>query len=867
MLGVATSVVFFGAYSHAQDYGTLLREHKGGEVTFEPMGPGVLFGALDPAVKKWYIPQFLFREYQWRQWEYTNYAREHYERYVDIALEGNYFYDFYGNFTTRGWLIYDWHQDQPVQFGSGIFKDERYANWFNRVLIASDSKGEYHTAITIGDQIRTTLTPMTFSKPAFNGMQMDFASDKYAGTILLSRVSFPGIGRVAPPFEKTSSTNFTGLRGTVQIGDFVKVGATYANAHNIQTLLEAFQGNPMSGSLSVEQNSRRIEKLVIRLSDDSPEDGEGGAALFGTDILIEDVKGNKVRGNDIGFKPLIEGGLQRQGFLAADGNERILLTYDLTDLSYNGPDPSLIKKVGFELILGNDYEVEWTSDRQTNKGNQPVFLPIERAKGNVRDLSNLTIVTFDYGLPTANEIAGITLEANDISGFDLYAEFDRNRRFRKYPNVNRKTHHTASDRSDAWMVNVSKRGYQWFLFGETYSMDDDYSTTTFIVSADGSIDYEDKRASRFEFVEDNDDQDAIPDGDRAFQLGPDSNVFPGWDENNDFISDFNQNDNPVRPNLVPDYEEPFLRYNVDRPEFLFGVDMNNNMWIDRFENDEEPDYPYPRNHRGYNTYIGTHITPEMRLTAGQIRDELIADNRRNITSYLFFTLDHDDPRLGRLRIFENMKLSKDTIPDNLFQWVQPQDSRGEMQRIQDPLPAQDTWINSSFLQFDYRGIRHVNIINKVKYDLWKQKGERTTLRDRSSFFGVISKIDRLWQTGTLGIHLKAKNELRLDTPVLQNNPARKEDTVILTGIVKFPFLRYSRIETGVEYTIFNQLQAPVPFGLRDDFRGLVLALQYTNAANYLGYKLTTQLGFKASRMWLDDETETGTTTFVTVYAG
>ena len=32
--------------------------------------------------------------------------------------------------------------------------------------------------------------------------------------------------------------------------------------------------------------------------------------------------------------------------------------------------------------------------------------------------------------------------------------------------------------------------------------------------------------------------------------------------------------------------------------------MNNNGWIDRFENDEEPDYPYRRDHRGYNIYAG-----------------------------------------------------------------------------------------------------------------------------------------------------------------------------------------------------------------------------------------------------------------------
>ena len=55
---------------------------RGGKVSFEPSGPGVLFDALDPTVRKWFIPQELYSEYGWKQWEYSNYARETYQRYV-----------------------------------------------------------------------------------------------------------------------------------------------------------------------------------------------------------------------------------------------------------------------------------------------------------------------------------------------------------------------------------------------------------------------------------------------------------------------------------------------------------------------------------------------------------------------------------------------------------------------------------------------------------------------------------------------------------------------------------------------------------------------------------------------------------------
>ena len=148
----------------AQDYGARLGTVKrGGKVSFEPRGPGVLFDALDPAVRKWYIPQELYTEYRWKQWEYSNYARDFYQRYVSTSLEGSYIYDVYGNYLTRGWLVFDWRQQNPQPFGSTLAVDGRFSGWFNQLLVTSDHKGQYHYAITIGSELRTTLTPLTFS--------------------------------------------------------------------------------------------------------------------------------------------------------------------------------------------------------------------------------------------------------------------------------------------------------------------------------------------------------------------------------------------------------------------------------------------------------------------------------------------------------------------------------------------------------------------------------------------------------------------------------------------------------------------------------------------------------------------------------
>ena len=746
----------------AEDFGTRLGVRRGGEVLYEPTGPGVLFGALDPAVKNWYVPQELFNEYQWQQWESTNYARDQYQRYVNIALEGDYFYDQYGNFITRGSLIYDWRVSAPQTAGSNLFKHDNFGRWFNSLVVASDAKGQYSYALTVGNAIRTTLTPMTFSKPTFSGLQFDMATDKYEMTLIASRPSAPGVVGslvVGSARERSNDTNLLGGRVTAQIGDFVKIGGTYVNAFNAQTKNQAFEGNPFRGTLTEGQNDD-INRLEIRLTDDSPEDGVFGAALFQEEIIITDIEGSRrsnrqrLDGNDIlNYRPTTQGGFQKEGFISADGNESIILVYDLAGADYRaafGPNPDRIERVDFVLLVANDYRIDLTSNRQTNAQRQPVTLTSSvpertvRAPGNVQDGSNQSFLRLSYGLPVANEIYGVTIDVQDVSGVYLSGEFDRNRQHYRYPRraLTDVTEHAASDRTaDAMWLNVYKREYPWFLYGETYSIDEDYSTTTYIAGAAndlGEIFYDDTRQHLYEFVDDNDDQDRYPD---QFRRGftVDNEIFPGWDENNDFLVDFNQNDNDFRTNLTPDYEEPFLRYNSDQPEFLFGIDMDNNGVVDRFENDNEPDFVYKRDRRGYNFYGGTHLgSGNARLTVGHLREWQLAADRRNETNYLMFTYERSLARLGKVQFYDNARRVKDTIRDNVILWVLREGSRGDFVPYSDPLAGRDAWVNTSYLSWNYTAER-LRIRNRVKYEFFhqvdydKRPTEQQNIRETASF--------------------------------------------------------------------------------------------------------------------------------------
>ena len=396
-------------------------------------GTEVSPATLVPTLRKWYMPQRLYSLYDWRQEQYSNYARDNYERYTNVFLEGSPFYDVYGNYITQGWLIYDWTEDYPVSNGSSITKNPRFSSWFNNLLISSSHSGEFHSSLMVGDGIRTTLTPLTFSKPRFDGIQWDLRTDKYALTLLSSRINNTGeiaLTEIGGGVNFTTYTNLWAAKGQVQVGDFVSLGATFVNAAHRNSDLP-FGDNSLSGLLSGPMNTDFVRSIVVRVSDDSPEDGEGGALLSRWRIFVDGVEHT----DDI--VPTVEGGVRRRGVIEASGTDVITLTYNIEDFSPSVDDEvndfREIKKIEIGLTLANDYKVDITSNKQTNNLGTPVFLPVLRASGNVKDGSNQAFHRFAYGLPTGTRMLGFDLAVTDVGGFDLRGEFVRNFQYRRFP--------------------------------------------------------------------------------------------------------------------------------------------------------------------------------------------------------------------------------------------------------------------------------------------------------------------------------------------------------------------------------------------------------------------------------------------------
>ena len=826
-------------------------------------------GALAPNRRKFYLPQNLFYEYGWRGWEYSNYARDEYERYVDIQLEGNRHYDAFGNYIARGWTIYDWTENNPLRQGSGIFKSPRYSSWFNRVVISSAHKGQFHTALTVGDAIRTTLTPLTFSKPTFNGIQWDFLADKYAFTFLGSRISSPanpaGTQSEAAALVE-NSTRLLGGRGVAQVGDFAKVGATWVSAHNARSTLD-MGDNSLKGVLTTPQNTGSVETVTILISDDSPESSDDGALLFFDRVLIDGEFHPEIT-------PIVRGGIRTGGSLEARGVDNIELIYDIRNSFRPNEKVSTYQeasKIEFELILANDYRVDVTSNVQTDRLGDPVFLPVAQAEGEISDGSNQQFLRFEYGLPTGSDVIGVDFEVLSLGGLDLRAEFVRNRRFRRFPNQNLAQHTLAEDKGEAGYITASYTSYPWFAYGEMFTMDPDYSTTAFMANSLGGIDYSSEIFHYFEFVDDNDDQDRFADWQRAGQfgtgvgasggsVGADLAVFPGLDENNDFVSDFNQN-----RNSRPDYDEPFLRYEVDPPDFLFGMDMNNNTLIDRFEDDRQPDYPYDRDHRGYNAYGGLMLSEDAQLTLGRLSERQLSSARKSKANYGLFTVRWNFPGL-QVALFEHAKLVKDNIREDRLRWVDPTGRTD----FTDPLDNQDTFVNSIYLQAHYNRIRNFRATAKVKHELFNQRGEQAADRRDRSFFGLITKADYTIPIGAnLTVWPKWKSTFKREVPTdpAQAHIRELEETLFL--ISRYAILEQTWIALGLEFSWFENLRdrpAELQVGFTEDFTSRVYSILFSNTSAYQGYQLTLNAGLQLESQNFEAEDRNTSLGFIRIFA-
>jgi len=817
-----------------------------------------------PQMHKWYGVRHLPETYG-RPCYYTDtaYARQYYTRYINRQLEGREFFDTFGHSLGLGWQVYTWTQDQPGSRGSSIDKKRQfagggvggigfnvYSGFFGNLVIAAEKGRQGAWALMVGDEISTYFTPLTLAKPRFNGVRLDWAGDWLSSTLVLSRPSQPD------DQERTNATHLLGGHARIQAGPWSTLGFSYVNTHNVQTQEEFTEGNPLRGALTSHQN-QPLEKLWVRVRDDSPGKGLAGARLAGWEIVLSDTGGRQVRGRELGFAPRVSGGIAQDSRLMAQDGEGILLEYDLASLKTGGFDSGALQQVQVELALANDYRVEVASNLQTDGERfnpEIVFLPLARARGNVEDNTNTRVLRLDYGLPVGNELLGLDWRLAQWGGLSAQGEWVVNRRHRRYPNPLRERHSLSVAQDQAAYLQLAYQRLPLTLFGEVFAIGAGYSTSFWLADADGRLAYKNPIPQVYELVDDDDDQDRRPEWQRPFINNWNEVAWPGHDENQDFRNDYDQN-----ANRVPDYEEPFLRWASDRPEFLFGLDMNHNGLADRFENDELPDYSYKADHRGFNLYVQVQPSPGFRALVGRQDFGLRAGDGRAESWYGLTAYEGTLRTLSRLRLLAHAARVRDDIPDPLVQWFQPLNAPGVMRQVRDPLPGRDAWklLGYADLAQDLGG--GLRLLHRAKLEEWRQEGRDPELRGRAGFVGLLNKLSWQLPLGLAFVEPRWKSEYRRERPFNSRLPASAslEETAILlctqpllaehTQVGYFPGrgrqLFSTELQLGVERSWFWLLEGTRE-EVEEDYSSWTWVGQLSNRTAYQGYLLVTRLGME-----------------------
>lgn len=388
--------------------------------------------------------------------------------------------------------------------------------------------------------------------------------------------------------------------------------------------------------------------IYVRIVDDSPKDDQGNPDQYGAMVynVRVDVNGSAeatlsvTNGTTLGANAELQGNyLPYADHVEAIGPDNWGFSHAIK-YKFTLPSPQTSKSIKFYADVAGDYKIQISKDDAS-------YSDVARAEGNVKDASNRKTEIFSYDKLTGQSIFGIDFHGVlPFINVGYNFEFARSFRYGRYPvqgGAETQTH------GDAWYTELSR----------------DFGRTLFVTKF---WDFDYNYDASFS-VEDNDNKNDMPD-------------VVDWYVS--FQQDLDKNNEGGA-----DYEEDWLLLTVDPPQFLEGVDYNNNDVQDEQENDAKPDYPN-------NWMVGTHgyhVTGAwkplmgLRLTGGY-RDE------KNDMDATFNKLMHSRARYsfgipgGDALIRFEWRKAKDIITNDVVSRTDANDQRTE--DMTDPLDYRNT---------------------------------------------------------------------------------------------------------------------------------------------------------------------------------
>jgi hypothetical protein len=521
-----------------------------------------------------------------------------------------------------------------------------------------------------------------------------------------------------------------------------------------------------------------------------------------------------------------------------------------------------------------------------------VFYTVARAEGGGVNPTGRKRVEFDYGIPTGQALYGLDGELN-VKGLHVKGEFITNPQYFIFP-VGSNAGKRFSKRAWAYFINASKEVGPFEAGAEIFNLQADYSGN--YDSRRGGVPFftdDSSAGSQMQemfVMTDNDDNDQWPD-DLNVELPSadkqESGIFPGLDENRDWVPDTDQN-----LNSIPDWQEPILFYDADPAEFVYGIDFNNNGVVDYRENDNLPDYPYRRDRKGYHLFITRDNLGRFGkwLSLGYYSMEQEAGPGEANSVYARYYQNIVSPYFGKLSVNFDTKWVEDSVRDDVYIWRDLSERRIESPFPQltgrnieerdlnsqlippttDPLLMRKSWVNNLFAESRYSPILDLNIINNLQWTSNKQSDDEfddgvVQEENTLSQMTMINKIDYTLRLGKLDIKPMFKHLLLRERSDRVEKVNGAGELVIGTGNIRSfsiytPILRIrydlttkSNLQLGFQGFPFWQYRSVDRVDKSQDFDEWNLVFMMSNRSDYYGFALASQFGWTKTSRTYDDK--------------
>ena len=570
----------------------------------------------------------------------------------------------------------------------------------------------------------------------------------------------------------------------------------------------------------------------------------------------------------------------------ADGTQALVYYFNLEGLTQ-------VSSVEVEVSVGNDYRIEVAQipvtapkdDEYDTRYNAPFYKTVRRAEGNVQDLSNVERIRIPIANVTGQSVWGANM-ALDLAGLRVRGEFAQSITYSRYrdgvpgeqlvlvgtdpvlyESLGKRYHH----REPAGYVQLERETARYGFGGELFSIGPRFNQRLTKKPGDigglgGGQPYLRNRTTFFSLLEDNDDWDANPEQKIRGSAPRDLAVFPGQDADNDGIPDTNRN-----LNGLPDYLEPFLLYQVDPDEYVYGLDFNNNDVVDEREDDRKEDLPYDRDLRGGHAYVRWKPWTGAEATAGWLQSHQIAGGGRNDQRYLRLHYSGERPGVGEWLVENELKRVWDDVPDDVFSWtaaaatVDQRFLRSDEGRFAyfprfsfDPLHYRNSLVNRSYISGTLRWLPGWRIVTRLKLEHNRQYGGSLgdgseQARDRIRSVAWVQQVDYTWRWGSLTLQPALKGLLLKRIRKQADRALDHTRTVVPIVIARYRLSPATEVKAGLQglpgwWFEENHLAEP-----RNSFKRRTTMVFLSNMSDYSGYKISTNLGIKQDRLEYSDE--------------